>query len=70
MVAACLAGGGAERALLDTAALLSERGHHVTVLTFESQTSDAYQVPACLSRAALGIPGQSGNRLRGILNNL
>jgi GalNAc-alpha-(1->4)-GalNAc-alpha-(1->3)-diNAcBac-PP-undecaprenol alpha-1,4-N-acetyl-D-galactosaminyltransferase len=70
MVAACLAGGGAERALLDTAALLSERGHHVTVLTFESQTSDAYRVPACLSRAALGIPGQSGNRLRGILNNL
>ena len=36
LVAASLAGGGAERALLDTAALLSERGHHVTVLTFES----------------------------------
>lgn len=70
MVAACLAGGGAERALLDTATLLSERGHQVTVLTFESQTSDAYQVPACLSRVALGVPGQSGNRLRGILNNL
>jgi GalNAc-alpha-(1->4)-GalNAc-alpha-(1->3)-diNAcBac-PP-undecaprenol alpha-1,4-N-acetyl-D-galactosaminyltransferase len=70
MVAASLAGGGAERALLDTAALLSERGHHVTVLTFESPMSDAYPVPAGLSRVALGVPGQSGNRLRGILNNL
>lgn len=70
MVAASLAGGGAERALLDTAGLLSAHGHHVTVLTFESESSDAYPVPACLSRIALGVPGQSGNRLRGILNNL
>ena len=70
MVAASLAGGGAERALLDTAALLAARGHHVTVLTFESESSDAYPVPACLSRVALGVPGQSGNRLRGIPNNL
>jgi glycosyltransferase involved in cell wall biosynthesis len=70
MVAASLAGGGAERALLDTAAVLAARGHHVTVLTFESEASDAYPVPACLSRIALGVPGVSGNRLRGILNNL
>jgi glycosyltransferase involved in cell wall biosynthesis len=70
MVAPSLAGGGAERALLDTAALLAARGHHVTVLTFESETADAYLVPACLSRVALGVPGLSGNRLRGILNNL
>lgn len=70
MVAASLAGGGAERALLDTAALLATRGHHVTVLTFESETSDAYPVPARLSRVVLGVPGQSANRLRGLLNNL
>ena len=42
MVAASLAGGGAERALLDTAVLLAARGHHVTVLTFNSESSDAY----------------------------
>jgi glycosyltransferase involved in cell wall biosynthesis len=70
MVAASLAGGGAERALLDTAALLAARGHHVTVLTFESETSDAYPVPPYLSRVTLGVPGQSGNRLRGIPNNI
>jgi hypothetical protein len=64
MVAASLAGGGAERALLDTAVLLAARGHHVTVLTFNGESSDAYPVPACLSRVALGVPGQSGNRLR------
>jgi glycosyltransferase involved in cell wall biosynthesis len=69
MVAASLAGGGAERALLDTAALLAARRHEVTVLTFESETSDAYPVPARLSRIALGVTGQSGNRLRGTLNN-
>ena len=70
MVAASLAGGGAERALLDTAVLLAARGHHVTVLTFNGESSDAYPVPACLSRVALGVPSQSGNRLRGIPNNL
>ncbi|MBV8186238.1 MAG: glycosyltransferase family 4 protein [Alphaproteobacteria bacterium] len=70
MVAASLAGGGAERALLDTAALLTSRGHHVTVLTFESESTDAYAVPDGVSRIVLGIPGQSGNRLRGLLNNL
>jgi glycosyltransferase involved in cell wall biosynthesis len=70
MVAASLAGGGAERALLDTAALLAARGHNVTVLTFESEMSDAYPVPAGLSRVAVGVPGQSRNRLRGMLNNL
>lgn len=70
MVAASLAGGGAERALLDTAELLAARGNHVTVLTFESVTSDAYPVPAYLSRVALGVPGLSGNRLWGALNNL
>lgn len=70
MVAASLAGGGAERALLDTATLLMERGHHVRVLTFEDERSDAYVVPQGLSRVALGVPGRSGNRLRGIWNNL
>jgi glycosyltransferase involved in cell wall biosynthesis len=70
MVAASLAGGGAERALLDTGALLAARGHTVTVLTFEDERSDAYQVPNGLCRIALGVQGQSGNRLRGILNNL
>ncbi|MFO1086510.1 MAG: glycosyltransferase family 4 protein [Reyranellaceae bacterium] len=70
MVAASLAGGGAERALLDTAELLTSRGHHITVLTFESVASDVYPVPAYLSRVALGVPGLSGNRLRGILSNL
>jgi glycosyltransferase involved in cell wall biosynthesis len=40
------------------------------VLTFEDETSDAYPVPPCLARVALGVSGQSGNRLRGILNNL
>ncbi|MBS0220181.1 MAG: glycosyltransferase family 4 protein [Proteobacteria bacterium] len=69
MVAASLAGGGAERALLDTAELLAAQRHHVTVLTFEGEMSDAYTVPSCLSRVALGIPGYSGNRLRGFLNN-
>jgi glycosyltransferase involved in cell wall biosynthesis len=70
MVAASLAGGGAERALLDTAVLLAARRHDVTVLTFENETSDAYEVPAALSRICLGVPGRSGTRLEGILNNL
>jgi len=70
MVAASLAGGGAERALLDTADLLAVRGHCVTVVTFEGEGSDAYRVPQHLARVALGLPGQSGNRLRGVLNNL
>ena len=70
MVAASLAGGGAERALLDTAAALATRGHQVTVLTFESETTDAYAVPDNLARVALGVPGRSRNRMRGILNNL
>src|SRR6476646_8008637 len=69
MVAASLAGGGAERALLDTADLLAVRGHCVTVVTFEGEGSDAYRVPQRLARVALGLPGQSGNRLRGLLNN-
>src|ERR1700744_1025692 len=69
MVAASLAGGGAERARLDLAALLTARGHDVTVLTFESAASDAYAVSGCLFRVALGVPGRSGNRFRGILNN-
>jgi glycosyltransferase involved in cell wall biosynthesis len=69
MVAASLAGGGAERALLDTADLLAARGNHVTVLTFDSVTSDAYLVPARLSRVTLGVPSLSGNRLRGAWNN-
>lgn len=70
MVAASLAGGGAERALLDTASLLAARGHEVAVLTFESATTDAYEVPEGVSRSALEVPGWSGNRLRGLLNNL
>jgi glycosyltransferase involved in cell wall biosynthesis len=70
MVAASLAGGGAERALLDTAALLTERGHQVTVLTFENETSDAYPLPGGVSRTTLNVPGFSGGRLRGLLNNL
>jgi GalNAc-alpha-(1->4)-GalNAc-alpha-(1->3)-diNAcBac-PP-undecaprenol alpha-1,4-N-acetyl-D-galactosaminyltransferase len=70
MVAASLAGGGAERALLDTAALLTERGHQVTVLTFENETSDAYPLPSGVSRTTLKVPGFSGGRLRGLLNNL
>lgn len=70
MVAASLAGGGAERALLDTAALLATRGHQVIVLTFESETTDDYAVPDNLVRVALGVPGRSRNRMRGIVNNL
>lgn len=70
MVAASLAGGGAERALLDTAILLTERGHQVSVLTFEDERADAYVVPRDLARIALGVPGISGNRVRGIWNNL
>lgn len=70
MVAACLAGGGAERALLDTAEMLTARGHAITVLTFESESSDAFSVPAGVSRVALGIEGHSGNRVNGIRNNL
>lgn len=70
MVAASLAGGGAERALLDTADLLTSRGHDITVLTFESVASDAYPVPPYIPRVALGVPGHSGNRLKGMLNNL
>lgn len=70
MVAASLAGGGAERALLDTATLLTERGHHVSVVTFEDERSDAYVVPSDVSRISLGVPGRSGNRMRGIWNNL
>ena len=70
MCAGSLAGGGAERALLDTGALLSSQGHRVTVLTFEDSTSDAYDVPAGLSRVALGLPSLSSNRLEGLVNNI
>jgi glycosyltransferase involved in cell wall biosynthesis len=70
MVAASLAGGGAERALLDTACLLAQRGHEVTVVTFEDGSSDAYPVPAGIGRRTLSVPGYSGNRLRGLINNL
>ena len=66
MVAASLAGGGAERALLDTAALLATRGHQVIVLTFESETTDAYAVPDNLARVALRLccraPGDTSSR--------
>jgi len=70
MVAACLAGGGAERALLDTAILLRARNHDVSVLTFEGRGADAYTVPEYLNRMTLDVQGQSGNRLRGVVNNL
>ncbi|MFZ5783489.1 MAG: glycosyltransferase family 4 protein [Pseudomonadota bacterium] len=70
MIAASLAGGGAERAMLDTAALLDARRHQVTVLTFEDEASDAYRLPSGLVRIALGVQGHSGNRLRGIRNNI
>jgi len=70
MIAASLAGGGAERAMLDTAALLEARRHHVTILTFEDEASDAYRLPGGLVRVALGVQGHSGNRLRGMRNNI
>jgi glycosyltransferase involved in cell wall biosynthesis len=70
MSAAALAGGGAERALLDTGVLLHSRGHHVSVLTFDDGKGDAYEVPPGMSRAVLNVPGRSSNRLHGLINNL
>lgn len=69
MVAASLAGGGAERALLDTAAVLVSRGHEVTVVTFDDGTADAYGVPSDIARITLGVPSLSRSRFHGLLNN-
>ena len=70
MLAGSLAGGGAERALLDTGALLASRGHEVGVLTLEDTGSDQYPVPPMLSRVALGLPRRSANRIDGLINNI
>lgn len=49
-------GGGAERVLATLSAALAERGHKVTILTFDRPGSaDFYEVPDSVERVRLGI---------------
>ena len=49
-------GGGAERILAQVSTALAERGHEVSVLTFDAPgTSDFYRVGAAVSRVRLGV---------------
>lgn len=70
MVVPSLTGGGAERALIDTATLLATRGHGVTIVTLEGYDADAYLTPEGVERVTLDLPANSTGRLAGFANNL
>lgn len=58
-------GGGAERVLVEVANGLAERGHDLTVLTFDGPGSSFYSLHPKVARLdlAIGLPGQPTPRL-------
>lgn len=58
-----LGGGGGERILLDLAGGWVGRGHEVTIVTLSTPSTDAYPVPAGVTRVALDAMGSDGGRL-------
>lgn len=50
-----LAGGGAERVMAGLASSLAQRGHHVTLVTFENDADDRHDVDEAVNRVSLDL---------------
>jgi len=64
-----LGGGGAERVAIDMCDYWLSRGCRVTLVTQSSPETDAYPVPEGVDRRALGLAGDSGGALGGVVAN-
>lgn len=65
-----LRGGGAERVTADISAYWVQRGYQVSVVTQTDASADNYTLHPKVQRYALGMAGDSGGALRGIVANL
>lgn len=64
-----LSGGGAERVAVDMCDYWLQRGCRVTLVTQSTADTDAYPIPEGVDRRALGLAGDSGNALAGMIAN-
>ena len=62
--------GGAERVMTILAGALAERGHEVWLVTLARSSADFYPVEPRVRRIALGISGESPNKLRAVQANV
>lgn len=65
-----LDGGGAERVTTQLANRWVDLGWHVTVVTVVSPSQNDYALRPAIARLSLGLAGESGNRIKGLLQNL
>jgi GalNAc-alpha-(1->4)-GalNAc-alpha-(1->3)-diNAcBac-PP-undecaprenol alpha-1,4-N-acetyl-D-galactosaminyltransferase len=69
LVISSLSSGGAERVITLLSKGFIERGYDVTVITLSGKDTDFYQLPAGVSRLALGITNISPTPLHALWNN-
>ncbi|MDR7921526.1 glycosyltransferase family 4 protein [Thermosynechococcus sp. HY213] len=65
-----LSSGGAERVVANLANYWAEKGWEVTVVTLSDGADDFYELLPSVHRIKLGLQQNSGNVLKGLINNL
>src|SRR4051812_32776329 len=69
LVISSLSTGGAERVLSSLASYWAARGEEVTVITIDSDATDAYPLDSRVRRLALGMRADSRGLVRALVNN-
>ena len=65
-----LSGGGAERVTVSLANHWARKGWEITIVTLKRQSDDFYALNHAVRRIALGMHGDSGNVIVGLIQNL
>ena len=69
LLIASLGTGGAERVMSLLANHWAERGEEVTLITLEDSSRDVYTLHSAVRRVALGLVGDAGSPITGLINN-